>query len=185
MATPAGSGPPAPVPPRNVAQGWLALFGVGCFFGGILSLLGLSQWADVAPADWIALVARVPGASGLRVFSYLQALASAVGLWWLLYLLVRPRRSTPLWAVLILAALLVLNVIGYVWTDWFMRELSNVLREMGGSMPDPTWRSDALRGILWPIIWIWYFFRSKRVREGFGPVSVARIQSWLRSEGVT
>jgi hypothetical protein len=168
-------------------QGWLALFGVGCLFGGIVSLASLSQWADMAPSDWSALVAVVPTASGLRTFSYFQAVASAAGLWWLFYLLLRPRLSTPFWAVLVLTGLILLGIISWLWSESFMSQLGNVLRASGqsASMPDYSWRSDALRGILAPLIWIWYFFRSKRVRNAFGEVSVSRIKSWIRSAGAT
>lgn len=171
--------------PKNVVQGWLALFAVGCLLGGLLSLYGLAQWGDISPADWSALVAAVPTASALRAFCCLYGVVGAAGLWWLLYLLVRPRLSTPLWAVVVLAVLLVLGIVAWGWTEAFMAQLNVALRASGGgpAQSDPTAQSDALRGIVGPLIWIAYFFRSKRVENAFGEVTIQRIRSWMKSRG--
>jgi hypothetical protein len=68
-----------------------------------------------------------------------------------------------------------------------MNEVETAVRAAGqGATPiDSTWRRYVLSGLGGPIIWIWYFFRSKRVRSVFGEVSITRIQSWLRSNGAT
>lgn len=174
-----------PAPPRNAVRGWLALFGVGCFFGGFLSLAGITEWSDIPPGDWVALVSAVPTVSGLRTFSYFYAVASAAGLWWIFYLLIRPRHSTAVWAVVVLAVLLLLGVVNWLWSEAFASQLDQALRASGDTtgFEDSTLRADLLRPVGWTLIWLWYLFRSKRVRNTFGEVSVQRIRAWVSSRG--
>ena len=167
--------------PKSAAQGWLALFGVGCLVGGVMSLTSLSEWSSISDSEWQALVSVVPVANGLKSFTYVHAILAAAGLFWLLFLLVKPRPSTPLWAVTVLSVLLILGIATWIWLEAFTSQLTAFLQARGQPMPvEPGWRSEVLRGVAGPVIWIWYFFRSKRVKNTFGEVTPQRVWNWLR-----
>jgi hypothetical protein len=65
--------------------------------------------------------------------------------------------------------------------EWVTGQLRTALSRKGVTLPREAGveLANELRALLMSLIWLWYFFRSKRVRATFGPVTGQRIGQWL------
>jgi len=170
--------PPPPTDPMhdpNLAglrgvRGWLLLFAVLCFVGGGYAVGVLVYWSRVSPRTWQALESRVPG-FGATTYLALAAMVAvaaaqvAVGI-----LVIRRRPSAALLAVASLVAAVALMLLTSLVSAPVLRELA--LRR-GSSWPSLL---QLCTGAAVQLSWLAYFFRSRRVRATFGPVTWDRVR---------
>jgi hypothetical protein len=159
---------------QPVVSGWLAVFRACCLLGGFFYLFPIVEWSFIPAAEWEKLVQLAPPVAHFRLFSQVQSVVLAAGLWWTFYLLVRPRASTPRWALLTLTILVLLNVVGYVIQESFIAALTSGMRAKGEAVaPDEFTeaRSHVILGIAGGVAWILYFLRSRRVESTFRALS--------------
>jgi hypothetical protein len=151
-------------------SGWLAVFRVCCLLGGFFYLFPLVEWSFIPSAEWDKLVQLSPPVVRFRLFSQIQAVVLAAGLWSTFYLLVRPRASTPRWALFVLTVLVILEVIGFVMQESFIRALTSGMLTRGEAVGPGEFteaRGHVILGIISGVAWILYFLTSKRVKDTF------------------
>ena len=155
---------------RPGVSGWLAVFRIGCLLGGFFYLFPLVEWSFIPAVEWEKLVQLSPPVVRFRTFSQIQSVVVAAGLWWTFCLLVRPRSTTPQWALLTLTVLVVLDVVGFVLQESFISSLSTAMLAQGEPVAPGEFteaRSHVILGIVAGVAWILYFLTSQRVRTTF------------------
>jgi hypothetical protein len=156
--------------------GWLGLFALGCVVSPLWSFYTLfTEWSLTRTPDWGRATSSFPGLSFTVGFELLGGLLVAVALLALFAALMRTHPDTASIAVVVLTFTLVyeagqLALLYSVYSGSVYR----------GGLSDELSKSSAslLRSIVWALIWLWYFFRSKRVRATFGPVSWSGAARW-------
>ncbi|HKP29296.1 MAG TPA: DUF2569 family protein [Gemmatimonadales bacterium] len=155
---------------RPHLAGWLAVFRVCCLLGGFFYLFPLVEWSFIPATEWEKLTQLSPPVVRFRMFSQVQAVIVAAGLWWTFYLLVRPRPSTPRWALFALTLLVITDVIGFVMQESFIRALTSAMLARGDAVAPGEFteaRSHVILGIVGGVAWIFYFLTSRRVKNTF------------------
>lgn len=154
-----------PAPTRKTLQGWLIVFGLGCFLGSCNPFATVIGGISAQDNNTV---------SNFHTFYYLYCLVATIGLWSIVILLLTPKRpSSALWIVVIL-----LTLLAFTTLNWLLQE--SLLSKGAEALTDTTsWRIDALRGIAWLVLWLWYFFRSRYVRDNYGEVSLKRLGAVL------
>ena len=163
--------------------GWLALFRVFCLLGGIFYLFSVVEWAFIPAAEWEKLAALAPAVVRFRLFSQVQSVVVAAGLFWTFYLLVRPRPTTALWALFTLTGLIALDTAGFLLQESFISSLTAGMRARGEAVSSGDFteaRSHVLLAIVGGLIWTVYFLRSRRVENTWGPQSLRAMLAWVR-----
>lgn len=169
-------------PPRGVS-GWLAVFRAFCLLGGFFYLFSVVEWALFPAGEWERLAQLAPPVVQFRMFSRFQSVLIAAGLWWTFSLLVRPRSTTALWALLTLCILVALDVVGFALQESFISAYSASMQSRGeptaaGDFTEA--RSHAVLGIAAGLAWIAYLLRSRRVANTWGPQSLGAMFGWIR-----
>jgi hypothetical protein len=149
------------IPKSTTAKSWLLFLGLGCFLGSFNPLVtvigGITSYDNLAK-------------SAFDTFYFFYCLGTTISLWSIVVLLLLPRRSSfSLWIVLILFIILVPSIIVWLWQQYLLSEGAVLLPG------ESSWDINGLRGILWLVLWLVYFFRSKYIKENYGDVSIKRI----------
>ena len=169
---------------RSGVSGWLALFRALCLLGAFFYLFSLVEWAFIPAAEWENLAQLSPPIVRFMLFSRIQSVIIAAGLLWTFYVLMRPRPTTVLWALLVLNVLVVLDVTGFVLQESFISAFSASMYARGEPVAAGEFaeaRSHVVLGILFGVVWIAYFLRSRRVEDTWGPQSLGAMVGWVRS----
>ena len=153
-------------------EGWLALFALGCVVGPFVMLYNAySEWSTARALDWGRVASKLPGWPFMLGFEVLGYVLSAAAVFWLFIALMRRRSGTESMAVVILTFLLVFDAV-------LLALFYSVLGDLPSAADLSESRVGLLRNFIWPLIWLWYFFRSRRVRATFGPVSWSGAMAW-------
>lgn len=160
--------------------GWLALFEGLCLANAfLLTVSALSNWTESATENFQSLTQLAPSAGLDRTLETAGGITLAAGCLSLFLYLALRRSSAALLAVTVLVALLGYALVEAVLTTAVFGELH---RALGRALPVGLQQAEQERygqigrGILVSALWLLYFFKSRRVRATFGPVTWARLK---------
>ncbi len=165
-------------------RGWLALYVLGCFLAPFLVaglLVGVVRQAGV----WLKLSAIAPVSAWGIVFSFGLLIALTCIRLWVGIQLLRRRPSGALFAAALLVADCIFIVTAAGFVELMLGEVSTALATKTGSVPTEVQRLEPellLRtcvALAVALAWLMYFFRSRRVRATYGPVTWPRIRAVL------
>ena len=162
--------------------GWLAFFLLSCFLGPfILAGRTILGWSAIPASQMDALTTLVPAYAVARGFEITGSVVVGFGLLATGLAVVQQRPWAALLAATVLSLLLAFNVSDILLAEWAAWRLIAVLRERGVTLPRESVEdlAGALRALAAALIWLWYFFRSRRVRATFGPVTWRRVAAWI------
>ncbi len=163
--------------------GWLALFLFTCFVGPIGTTLNfIDSLIPETRDDWDYVAQFV---TWIRAYVITETVVLAIiGLAFLSlgFVLLRKRPYAPLYAVILLLIGVLYNLSDLLVTTVYQRQVRAALGAIGETL-DADAFTDTYAGIgrsvVWLLIWLSYFFTSRRVRNTYGEVSWERIVQWL------
>jgi len=165
--------------------GWLGSFVVTCFAAPVVMVIGeIEGWRASPAEDFNALSSLVPLFGVIRGFDaagvfVLGAALAVVGV-----CILQQRRFAALLAVVVLTELLVFLGCDILLTIRAAGRLNAALARAGVPSAEGGYEIEMVETIAGTLIWIRYFFRSRRVRVNFGPVTLRRVAAWVAGRGL-
>ena len=173
---------PALVKPSGVG-GWLGWFLLTCFLGPfVLVAQTYLAWINISAEQMAYLTALVPGLAVVTGFELTGSLLVGLALFATGMSIVQKRSYAGVLAASVLCLVAVNYAADIVLGEWVAQRLIAAFAKQGITVPYESGVELAreLRALLASLLWLWYFFRSKRVRNTFGPVTWQRVGQWLR-----
>lgn len=164
--------------------GWLSLFLFGCAISPIVVGVSLVEsWGDISSVQLSRLEVYLPFMSVARGFEVGGGVLLSVAFWALAVQLIRGRKSSAPLAVVVLTCTAAFYSADLVLTVSMEGGLRALYAAAGQAPPTESFGTSYAsvgRSVVWSLIWLLYFLRSKRVQATFGSVTWNRVGDWLR-----
>ncbi len=178
------AGPQAAPASYYGVRGWLALYVLGCFLAPFL-VAGLLVGAARQAGLWLRLSEVAPVSAWGIVFTVGVLVALTCLRLWVGIQLLRRRPSGALFAAALLVADCIFIVTTAGLTELMLGELTDVVATRTGTIPtrlqrlEPDLLLRVCAALAAALAWLMYFFKSRRVRATYGPVTWPRIRAVL------